>query len=197
MVTQVEQLTNKVMGLFGKESQTERPLWIKAAVVGGSITALFLISLLPVTISVKKDILINKSSTDVYNYLTQSDPTLLWPTIHPGISAASVKKENKKKQILIVSSRMGGGSPVIFEMNLKKNSTAKTILLDALVPVFYGMRLDAKIKIVDKTRKKCKFQETVNVRLPILLAIFGGRGTLNRNWGAALPIAVKNGVENS
>lgn len=197
MTTQFQQLTNKVMGLFGKESQTEKPLWMKAAVVGGSITALFLISLLPVTISVKKNILINKSSKDVYNYLTESDPTLLWPTIHPEISAVSIKTQSKKKQILIVSSRMGGGSPVIFEMNLKKNLIAKTILLDALVPVFYGMRLDAKIKIVDKNRKKCQFHESVNVRLPILLAIFGGRGALNRNWGITLPNAIKNAVENS
>ena len=196
MATQFQKLTDRVASLFGQESQSsihsKLPLWTKVGIVGGSIGALIIISLIPITISKKRDIKINKSSTNVYNYLAESDPTLLWPTIHPSITAASVKKtKSKKKQTLIVSARISG-SPIIFQLNIKKNPTSKTIAMDSLLPIFYGVTFNSKLRIVDKSRKTCEYHEYINVRLPVFLAVFGIKGY----WSDTIPIAIKSAVEN-
>ena len=195
MATQFQKLAGKVTSLFGKESQSsdsKLPLLTKVAIVGGSIGALMIISLIPITISRKQEIKINKSSTNVYKYLAESDPTLLWPTLHPSITAASVKKtKSKKKQTLTVSARING-SPIIYQLNIKRNPTSKTIVMDSLLPIFYGITFNAKLRIVDKSRKTCEYHEHINVRLPIFLAIFGTNGY----WSNTIPAAIKSGVEN-
>eukprot|EP00483_Globobulimina_turgida_P010035 UN10054 len=99
------------LSLFAMEKQqpTKAQLWTKIAIVAGSIGAVVVVCLLPISITKKQNITINKSSTQVYNYITQqTDAGLFWAGMHPKISSATVTKQSKKKLTLDVYEEIVG-----------------------------------------------------------------------------------------
>eukprot|EP01084_Bolivina_argentea_P108365 193673_1 len=191
----LQKFTQKVLSFVGKEEQAPQQsgIWKKVAIIAGSIGAVIIVSLLPISVTKKKDITINKSSTKVYEYITQqTDPGLFWVGIHPKISSAIVTEQRKKKVTLQVFQEIAG-FPTKFYLNIKTNSKSKSIILDANVPIFYGAKLNAKLKIVDinnKSKRKCKYEEVINMKLPILYYILG-----TNIWNAQIPTIMKNEME--
>merc|ERR1712244_64230 len=100
-----------------------------------------------------------------YNHLgNEMDIEILIPKIYPSVTAASYTLQSKqslsqKKQTLIVYQQVFGKMSA-FDLIIKKNSSKKSIFLDCLIPLRFGLniKINAKLKITARSSKKCQIE---------------------------------------
>eukprot|EP01084_Bolivina_argentea_P219456 372206_1 len=144
----LQRAANKVLSLVGyEEPSSNATFWTTAAIIGGTISISLIVSFIPVTVKVSKIVSINKSGKEVYDYLTETDAKELWENIHPGNPEVKIKEEFGSRQTLIITQKhITNGRTMEFTVDISRNSATKTIVLDAVLPILYGLDFNATLQ---------------------------------------------------